>query len=148
MAQTLVQIYLHIVFSTKRRQKLISIELEQELYKYIGGICKNLECRLLEANGIEDHSHCLVSLSKNIAVRDLQQELKKSSSRWMNKKTKFKFNWQNGYGAFSVSPSNLDEVKEYIQNQKEHHKHMTFEEEYELLLKKHGCEYDKRYFLD
>jgi len=148
MTQTLAAIYLHVIFSTKRRQKLIPLELEEELYKYIGGICRNLESRLLEANGMEDHSHCLVSLSKNISVKHLQQELKKSSSRWTNRQTKFKFGWQNGYGAFSVSPSKLEDVRQYIRNQKIHHQKITFEEEYETILKKHGCEYDEKYFLD
>lgn len=150
MAQTLISIYLHIVFSTKRRQKLIRPALEEELYRYMGGIYSNLECRLLAANGIEDHSHNLVSMSKMISVKHLQQEVKKSSSLWVNTERpgKFKFNWQPGYAAFSVSPSQLVAVKKYIADQKIHHQKMSFEEEYELLLKKHGCEYDERYFLD
>jgi len=148
MAQTLVSIYLHIIFSTKLRQKLIPVELEGELYKYIGGICRNLDCALLEGNGMDDHSHCLVSMTKNASVMHLQQELKKSSSKWMNRKTKFKFGWQGGYGALSVSPSKLQRVRQYIRNQKSHHSNMSFEQEYEEILRKHGCEYDEKYFLD
>ena len=150
MAQTLISLYLHIVYSTKRRQKLIRPELEDELYKYMGGIYRRYDCKLILANGMEDHTHNLVSLSKSIALKDLQREVKKSSSRWANTERpgKFRFRWQDGYAAFSVSPSNIESVKRYIKNQKHHHKTMTFEKEFELLLEKHSVDYDPRYFLD
>ena len=128
MAQTLVKIYVHIVFSTKNRGELILSEIERELFAYIGGVLRKHQSVLLAANGTSNHIHLLISLSKNIALSDLLRELKKASSYWIKTKdTKFKsFRWQAGFGAFSIGQSQVETVKQYIAKQKEHHKNRAF----------------------
>ena len=133
----------HIVFATKDRFPLISPTWESELYKYITGIVRNLKGHVIEINGMPDHIHILVSLDPcDFSV--LMRELKSSSSRWA-KRYHPKFSWQRRYGAFTVSESAVDAVREYIRQQKEHHKKRTFEVEYIALLQKHNVEFDKRY---
>jgi REP element-mobilizing transposase RayT len=150
MPQSLAQIYLHIIFSTKHRRPLIGSDVKEELYKYIGGICKDLECHPIQVGGYYDHVHILCNLSKKIAVMKLLEEVKKGSSKWI--KTKGGdyegFYWQDGYGAFSVSYSELNTVKEYICNQYEHHTNQTFQEESRILFKKYNVDYDEKYIWD
>ena len=150
MSQSLAQIYLHIVFSTKHRQPLIGDDVKDELYQYIGSICKALECHPIQIGGYYDHVHILCSLSKKVAVIKLLEEVKKSSSKWI--KTKGEdysgFYWQDGYGAFSVSHSELDAVSEYIRNQYEHHSTQTFQDESRVLFKRYNVIYDERYVWD
>lgn len=150
MGQSLVKNYLHIVFSTKHRQPLIHEPVESELHAYIGGICKNRECHPIKVGGYTDHIHILCMLSKKIALMKLLEEVKSHSSKWIKTKDdSYKnFYWQDGYGAFSVNPSEVDVVIEYIANQKEHHRKRTFQDEFRAFLKKYHVEYDERYVWD
>ncbi|MFZ1517826.1 MAG: IS200/IS605 family transposase [Ignavibacteriaceae bacterium] len=150
MGQSLVKNYVHITFSTKNRVPLISEEIEKELYSYIGGICKNLECYPIKVGGFYDHVHILTSLSKKIALMVLLEKLKANSSKWIKTKSDSlkKFYWQNGYGAFSVNPFEIDKVVSYIENQKEHHRKKTFQDEYRGFLKKYNVGYDEKYIWD
>jgi putative transposase len=147
MGQSLVKNYIHLVFSTKLRAPLIHPPYENELHSYLGGICKNLECPPIKIGGYTDHVHILCMLSKKIALMKLVEELKSHSSKWMKTKDASleKFYWQDGYGAFSVNPSEIDTVINYIANQHEHHKKATFQDEYKAFLKKYNVEYDERY---
>ena len=150
MGQSLTRNYLHIIFSTKHRHPLIKDPEQAELYSYIGGICNNLECTPIKIGGYSDHINILCLLSKKIALMKLLEEIKSHSSKWMKTKDVGlkNFYWQNGYGAFSVNPSQVKIVCEYIENQKEHHSKKTFQEEYRLFLKNYNVEYDERYVWD
>lgn len=150
MGQSLVKNYLHIVFSTKYRQPLIHEPFEQDLHAYIGGICNSLECHPIKVGGYTDHIHILCMMSKKIALMKLLEEVKSHSSKWFKTKDESlkNFYWQDGYGAFSVNPSQVDTVIAYIANQKEHHSKKTFQEEYRIFLKKYKVEYDERYVWD
>lgn len=150
MGQSLVQNYLHLVFSTRYRKPLIDTTIELRLNNYLAGICDNLECPSIKIGGHLDHIHIACSLSKKIALIDFLEELKKSSSKWIKKQgVKYEnFYWQGGYGAFSVSPSEIDQLVLYIQNQHLHHQKTSFQDEYRALLKKYKVEYDERYIWD
>ena len=150
MGQSLVKNYLHIVFSTKHRQSLISPAIEPELYSYLGGILNNLECNPIKIGGYTDHIHVLCLLSKKIALMKLLEEMKSHSSKWVKTKDESleNFYWQDDYGAFSVNPSEVDVVIAYIENQHEHHKNKTFQDEYRAFLKKYKVDYDERYVWD
>ena len=150
MSQSLVKNYVHLVFSTKYRQPLITATVEDELYAYLGGTCKSLECHPIKVGGYRDHVHILCMLSKKIALMKLLEEVKSHSSKWIKTKEKGleNFYWQNGYGAFSVNPAEIDVVIKYIANQKEHHRKKTFQDEYRAFLKKYKMEYDERYVWD
>ena len=147
MGQSLVQNYIHIIFSTKNRQKLIHPPYEEELYSYLGGICKKKECIPIKIGGHLDHVHILCKLSKKVTLMNLLEEIKSHSSRWIKTKDKSleRFYWQDGYGSFSINPTQVDTVIEYIANQKEHHKHLSFQDEYRAFLKKYHVDYDERY---
>jgi putative transposase len=150
MGQSLVKNYLHIIFSTKNRQPLILPEVEENLYKYLGGVCRNLESPSLIVGGHIDHVHILCLLSKKLALITLLEQVKTESSKWMKLQspTLKNFYWQDGYGAFSVNPYQVDIIRNYILNQKEHHKKITFKDEYRKFLKKYKVEYDERYVWD
>ncbi|MBS1681334.1 MAG: IS200/IS605 family transposase [Bacteroidetes bacterium] len=150
MGQSLVKNYLHIVFSTKHRKEIIHPPVEEELHAYLGGICKDLECTPVIVGGYTDHIHILCMLSKKIALMKLMEELKSHSSKWIKTKAESlrNFYWQDGYGAFSVNPSEVDTVVQYIANQKEHHAKKTFQDEYRAFLKKYNVTYDERYVWD
>jgi len=150
MSQSLVLNYLHITFSTKGRKNLIDQNISSELFAYLGGICKNLECNPVMIGGHLDHVHILCTLSKKIALVTLIEKVKSNASKWIKTKGKEykQFYWQNGYAAFSVYPSDIDVVIRYIENQEEHHRKKTFQEEYLAYLKKHKIEYDERYVWD
>ena len=147
MAQTLVSLMVHVIFSTKNREPLITPDIEPELFAYMGGILKNHESRLLDAGGAADHLHLLVSQSKNIALSLLMKDLKKDSSLWIKTKgTRFRnFHWQDGYGAFSLGKIDIPELKKYLSSQKEHHRKRSFKEELIQFLQDEGIEYDERY---
>ena|SRR6185503_2271833 len=147
MGQSLVKNYLHIVFSTKNREPLIEKTIQLELYNYLGGICNNLESYPVKIGGYYDHVHILCMLSKKIALIKLMEELKSNSSKWIKTKGEnfSNFYWQDGYGAFSVNPSEIDLVIDYIDNQDEHHNKKTFQDEFRSFLKKYKVEYDERY---
>lgn len=150
MSQSLVKNYIHVVFSTKDRQRIILRSVEEELYTYLGGTCKSLECFPIVVGGHADHVHILCLLSKKIPIVKLVGELKANSSRWFKTKhEKLKnFYWQNGYGAFSVSPTELNTINAYIVNQKQHHEMVTFQDEYRSLLNKYEIHFDERYVWD
>jgi putative transposase len=150
MGQSLVRNCVHIIFSTKNRQALIHPPYEDDLHNYIGGVCNKLECSTIKIGGYTDHIHILCMLSKKIALMKLLEEIKGHSSKWMkNNNASLKdFYWQNGYGAFSINPSQIDTVIAYIANQREHHSKKTFQEEYRGFLKKYNMEYDERYVWD
>jgi REP-associated tyrosine transposase len=147
MAQTLVSLLVHVVFSTKERRPMIISAVEPELYAYMGGTLRNLESRCLAAGGTANHVHLLISQSKNIALSHLMEELKKSSSKWIKTRAPAlrRLGWQEGYGAFSVGESNVEALKRYIAGQKERHRKHTFEEEMLALLRKYRVAYDERY---
>ena len=150
MPQSLIRNYLHITFSTKNRHPFITNDIKEELFAYMGGICKNLECQPIKVGGYTDHIHILCMLSKKIALVKLLEELKSHSSKWIKTKGEayHNFYWQDGYGAFSVNPSEVEIVIDYISNQKEHHSKKTFQNEYRAFLKKYKVEYDERYLWD
>jgi putative transposase len=147
MGQSLVKNYVHIVFSTKYRQPLIHPSVEAELHSYLGGICNKLECHVIKVGGYTDHIHILCMLSKKISLMKLLEELKSHSSKWIKTKGSAyaNFYWQDGYGAFSVNPSQVDTVVAYIDRQFEHHSKKTFQDEYRSFLKKYNVEYDEKY---
>jgi REP element-mobilizing transposase RayT len=147
MPQSLAALYCHFVWSIKGRENWIDAELEPQLYAYIGGILSERKGRLMAAGGIPDHVHLLVSLGREWVVSDLVRDIKANSSGWIQATLPAlaHFAWQNGYGAFSVSASQLAVVERYIGNQKAHHADRSYQEEFCLLLAKHGIEYDERY---
>jgi len=150
MPGTYSQIYIQIVFAVKHRDALIHETWEERLYKYITGIVQTKEQKLLAINGMPDHIHILIGMKPSCCLSDLVREIKKSSNEFIteNKFCKLAFNWQEGYGAFSYSHSQLDDVITYINNQKEHHKKKTFKEEYTGFLKKFNIEYEERFLFD
>jgi putative transposase len=150
MGQSLVKNYLHIVFSTKHRQKLISSAVEKELFAYMARICRRLECIPLKIGGYEDHVHILCTLSKKIALMKLLEEVKSHSSKWIKSMDAAlqHFYWQDGYGAFSVNPADVQAVINYIACQRQHHQAGGFQDEYRGLLNKYEVEYDERYVWD
>lgn len=150
MGQSLVKNYIHITFSTKLRKPLISLPIEPALHRYLGGICNKLGCQAIKIGGYTDHVHILCLLSRKIALMKLLEEVKSHSSRWIktNVPGYDHFYWQDGYGAFSVNPSEVDTVIAYIANQHEHHIKRTFQDEYRAFLKKYKVDYDERYVWD
>jgi len=150
MPQSLTNNYIHIIFSTKDRHPFIDKFIADELYAYLAGICKKQESYPVEIGGTIDHVHILCLLSRKIPLMKLIEELKSHSSQWIkNKGNKYQnFYWQNGYGGFSINPTEIEIVREYILKQEEHHKKRTFQEEYRAFLKKYDVEYDERYVWD
>ena len=150
MPNTYSQIYIQIVFAVKGRQNLIAKQNREELHKYITGIVRNREQKMLSIFCMPDHTHILVGLTPSISISDLVRDIKTGSSKyisdcgWVNGK----FNWQEGFGAFSYSRSQIDNVIKYILNQEEHHKKTTFREEYLDFLKKFEIEYDEKYLFE
>jgi len=138
---------MHCTFSTKERLRMIDAELEARLFPYLGGIARENQMKALAIGGMPDHIHALLSLPATMSFAKAVQLIKGGSSKWVHDTfAKYrKFAWQDGYGAFSVSPSQLARTIAYINNQKEHHRKRTFEEEFIQLLDKHGIVYDKRY---
>lgn len=150
MAQTLVSLYVHVIFSTKNRADLITPKVEPDLFAYIGGILSNNKSKLLAANGTTDHIHVLISLSKNIGLSGLVGDIKRDSSVWIKKQdSQFaSFHWQDGYGAFSFGYSQIEMVKNYIARQKTKHAKVDFKSEFRGFLRKYQTEYDERYVWD
>ena len=150
MSQSLTNISIHIIFSTKQRQPIIDEAIEDQLFNYLGGVCRELECQPIQVGGYLDHVHILTGLSKKITVVELLREVKQNSSKWI--KTKGDryacFYWQDGYAAYSVDTTQLDKVVNYIQNQKQHHQKDSFQDECRALFKKYKIEYDERYVWD
>ncbi|NJW51707.1 IS200/IS605 family transposase [Salinimicrobium oceani] len=147
MPGTFSQLYVQIVFAVKGRNSLIAEQWEQELYKYITGIITNKNQKLLAINGMPDHIHILIGMKPSCCLSDLVREIKKASNEFINQRNflKSRFEWQEGYGAFSYSHSALDNVITYIKNQKEHHKRRSFKEEYKEFLNKYRIEHKDEY---
>ena len=150
MSQSLTQIYIHLVYSTKLRHRWLDSEIRSELFAYKAVILKNRKSPAILINGVEDHVHLLFRQHKGQTIEALTRDLKSESAKWLKKSCDgFEdFAWQGGYGVFSVSSSNLDGVREYIARQERHHRTITFQEELRRLLDKHGVEYDERYLWD
>lgn len=150
MANTYTQMYIQIVFAVKRRQNLIQKKWKDELHKYICGIVNGKGQKVYAIGGVEDHIHLLVSIKPNIAISDLVRDIKANSSKWINENefVSGKFQWQEGFGAFSYAQSQLDNVIAYINNQEQHHQKKTFKGEYLTLLQKFDIEYDEKYLFD
>jgi putative transposase len=147
---TFTKLTYHIVFSTKHRHPLIHNEFQKRLYEYIGGIIRAKKGSLIEIGGIEDHIHILAGLSQIKPVSDAIREIKANSSKWSNEHFEFnrRFEWQKGYGAFTVSYSLIASVRQYIQNQHEHHRKKTFRDEYITFLKLHDIVFDPKYLFE
>ena len=150
MANTYTQIYLHVVFAVQHRQNLINKEKKEELHKYIAGIIRNKNQKLIAINSMPDHVHIFIGMKPSIALSDLVRDIKNNSSTFINEKkwVMGKFNWQKGFGAFSYGHSQIDTVVKYIQNKESHHAKKTFKEEYLEILKKFDVEYDEKYLFD
>ncbi len=150
MPGTFTQIYIQTVFAVKGRESLIQPEWEEHLYRYITGIVQKKDQKMLAINGIPDHIHFFIGMRPSCCLSDLIREVKKSSNDYIkeNNFTKYNFSWQEGYGAFSYSHSQLDNVIGYIRNQKEHHKKATFKEEYIDFLKKFNITFDEKYLFE
>ena len=145
MPQSLSKLYVHIIFHTKYNQLMILPEVEKELYAYIGGIIKENQSIPIKIGGVKDHLHILAAMSKNISLAKFVEEIKRNSSRWIKTKgSEYKnFAWQGGYAGFSVSPSVLDRVVRYIENQKIHHQKQSFQSEYLQFLEEHQIDFDE-----
>ena len=151
MSQSLSRILVHLIFSTKGRAPFLKDErIRRDLEAYMAGTLRQCESPIAFVKSVPDHVHIFCSLSKNIAACKLVEEVKTSSSKWIKTKGPVfqDFQWQTGYGIFSVSPSNEEAVRDYIANQEEHHRQSTFQEEFRRILKKHKVEFDERYVWD
>jgi putative transposase len=147
--QSFASLHCHIIFSTKNRQPFIAPELQPRLFEYIGGILRNNTSPLIAAGGMPDHVHLLVSLGRAISVADIVRLIKTNSSGWFHDELRLReFQWQTGYGAFAVSYSAIDRVKEYFTNQSEHHRVRSYQDEFREMLRRHGIEWDERYVWD
>ena len=143
-------ILIHVVYSTKQRIKLLHKDWRDELYAIMGGVAKEHKSVLLRSGGVEDHVHLLLKTHPSFAISDTVKLIKGNSSRWINKNRKVfaRFEWQRGYGVFSVSESMSDIVKRYIGNQETHHQRQSFEDEYFEILRKHKIQFDEQYVID
>ena len=151
MAQSLAKILLHLVFSTKERRPFLKDQtLREELHRYLGGILTNLECQPLIIGGVEDHVHLLFAHSRTATVADVVKELKRGSTVWLKTKSPglSEFAWQNGYGVFSIGQSQVEDVRAYIAGQKEHHRKISFQDEFRRLLQRYEIAFDERYVWD
>ena len=147
MANTYTQIYIQVVFAVQGRYNMIRKEHKEELNKFITGIIRNKKQKLIAINNMPDHAHIFIGMKPSIALSDLVRDIKNNSSTFINEKkwVRRKFNWQEGFGAFSYGHSQMDAVVKYIQNQEEHHARKTFKEEYLELLKRFHVDYDEKY---
>ena len=150
MSQSLANVLIHTIFSTKNRRALIQSPVDRDLYSYIAGIAKSHGSFVYEVGGVEDHVHILQTLPRAMPVCKLVEEIKKSSSRWIKGKgiRYSDFAWQSGYGAFSIGQSGIDGLRKYIQDQKEHHKKISFQDEYRAFLKKYQVKFDENHMWD
>jgi REP element-mobilizing transposase RayT len=150
MSQSFVRLIGHIIFSTKHRERCLDAEIRPGLFAYMAGTLNDMGCHCYLVGGHIDHIHALCLMNKNLKVIKIIEDLKTSSSKWIKTKgIRFRrFHWQSGYGVFSVSSSNLNKVRRYIERQDLHHRKMTFQEEFLKFLKEYGAEYDERYLWD
>ena len=150
MPQSLSQLYVHLIFSTKHREPLLLSPVREAAHTYLAAVLNNQDSPALKVGGMTDHVHALFRLSKNLALAKVVEEVKTSSSKWVKTQGRRlpNFHWQSGYGAFSVSAADVEEVVEYITQQETHHRVASFQEELRKLLDAHGIAYDERYVWD
>lgn len=150
MPQSLSNILVHLVFSTKDRHSYLTPDIRTDLYPYVGGILRNLGVPLLQIGGVDDHVHLLLQLPRTMTVAQLVQEAKTSTSKWLKTKGPAftNFSWQAGYAAFSVSPSDADAASRYIQTQEDHHRKVSFQDEFRALMREAGISIDEQYVWD
>ncbi len=150
MPQSLSKVILHIIFSTKNREPWLDVEVRPRIHAYLATLCRDLGADLVHVGGIADHVHIITTLPRTVSQTQLIEKIKKVSSKWIKAlDARYRgFFWQRGYGAFSVSLSQLDTVLDYVKAQQQHHRTRTFQEEYRELLRKHGIDFDERYVWD
>src|SRR5262245_42364297 len=150
MPQSLAKVYVHLIFSTKHRERVISDEIRSDLHRYMGGILNGQGGQPLEINSEPDHVHSLLVLPRTETLSNVVGHLKKSSNDWLRRRDErlASFYWQGGYGAFSVSQSGVEEVRDYIRRQREHHQRMSFQDEFRAFLRRYEIEFDERYVWD
>ena len=149
MPQSLANVLIHTVFSTKHRQPFLrDPDLRDEMHRYLGGAAKTLDCQPLTVGGVDDHVHLLTTLSRTLTIADFVKEVKRVSTVWAQGKGQPRFHWQAGYGAFSVGQSEVERVRTYIHNQATHHAQVSFQDEFRKVLAAHGLEWDERYVWD
>jgi putative transposase len=150
MPQSLSRVIIHIIFSTKNRDAWLDHDIRPRLHAYVATIIRDLDADAFRVGGVADHLHIVTSLPRTLSQAEMVETVKKTSSKWIKRlDTKYReFYWQRGYGAFSVSPSQLKAVLEYVANQAEHHRTRSFQEEYRGFLRKYGVEFDERYVWD
>jgi len=150
MAQSLSKVLLHIIFSTKNREPWLDSNVRPRMHAYLATICRDAGADFVLVGGVSDHAHIVTTLARTLSQAQLIEEIKKASSKWVKAlDARYGgFFWQRGYAAFSVSPSQLDSVLEYVNKQQEHHRTRTFQEEYRELLRKHGVDFDERFVWD
>ena len=150
MSQSLDQVFVHLIFSTRDRQPWLDDELRSPLYKYLATVVRKLGCACPRVGGMADHVHLAIQLSRTMTIAELVKEIKISSSKWIKSQSPelTEFSWQKGYGVFSVGPADLDALLQYIDQQEEHHKVRLFQDEYRAFLKKYGVVFDERYVWD
>jgi putative transposase len=150
MPQSFSSLHTHIIFSTKLRQPFLTPDLTERLYPYMGGLVRNRKSTLVRIGGFTDHVHLLVRLARDVSVSELVGAVKSNSSVWIHETfpERKSFSWQQGYAAFAVSLSSVDDVAKYIERQEEHHRVKSFQDEYREFLRKHEVEFDERYMWD
>ena len=150
MPQSLARLHIHLVFSTKNRERIITDTVRSPLHAYMATVLQNLGCAPVLINSVEDHAHLLFDLARTVSISQAVEDVKKSSSKWIKTQgPEFAaFAWQAGYGAFAVSESNVETVRQYIANQREHHRKKLFQDEYRSFLVRHKVAFDERYVWD
>ena len=150
MPQSLSKVIIHIIFSTKNREPWLDSDIGPRMHAYLATVCRDLGGDTLRVGGVSDHVHILTTVPRTLSQAQMIEQIKKTSSKWIkNIDSRYRgFFWQRGYGAFSVSPSQLDAVLQYIETQPEHHRSRTFQEEYRELLRKHNVDFDEHYVWD
>ncbi len=150
MPQSLARLHVHLVFSTKNREPIITDSVRPSLHAYMATVLQNLNCHPVLINSVEDHIHLLFELARTVSVSQAVEDVKKSSSKWIKEQgPEFRtFAWQSGYGVFAVSESNVEIVRQYIANQREHHRKKTFQDEYRQFLERHRIPFDEKYVWD
>jgi len=150
MPQSLSKVILHMIFSTRNREPWLDPNVRPRMHAYLATICRDLCAEVVRVGGVADHVHIITTLPRTVSQADLIEKIKKTSSKWIKAlDPRYRhFFWQRGYGAFSVSPSQLDAVVQYVETQPEHHRIRTFQEEYRELLRRHDLDFDERYVWD
>lgn len=150
MPQSLSKVILHIIFSTKNRQPWIASDVRPRMHAYLATICRDIGADLVHVGGVADHVHIVTTLPRTVSQAELIERIKKASSKWIKTvDARYRdFFWQRGYGAFSVSPSQLDAVLKYVESQEDHHRRRAFQEEYRDFLRRYGVDFDERYIWD